>query len=200
MRNCFFFRLRGNAMFGFPRKNFAFLRIKQLGVTKVELYFVCTRYWASFRCCAPMCSWYQYRQLWCRWSLITHNAFACAQLAAAIMALTPNHRSIENLFLSLWKSHYCVCMCVFGVFTAFAAMIANGTAMLNLDFESPIMFQQITTVGASANAGVTEFICPSSAYYFVFYRVELMSGQCRIDLRVGNERYQVMFDSWRHGE
>ena len=86
-------------------------------------------------------------------------------------------------------------MCVFGVFTAFAAMIANGTAMLNLDFESPIMFQQVTTVGASANEMVTEFICPSSAYYFVFYRVELMSGQCRIDLRVGNERYQVMFDS-----
>ena len=36
--------------FAFPRNNFAFPR-KQLGVTKEQLYFVCTRYWASFRCC-----------------------------------------------------------------------------------------------------------------------------------------------------
>ena len=41
-------------MFAFPRKNFAFPRNnfafprKQLGVTKVQLNFVCTRYWTTF--------------------------------------------------------------------------------------------------------------------------------------------------------
>ena len=71
---------------------------------------------------------------------------------------------------------------------AYAALTAIGTPVQAFQaFGQPVVFVNITTeVGVTTTGTIAEFVCPSTALYFVYYRLRAFSivGVCFIDLIV----------------
>ena len=90
-------------------------------------------------------------------------------------------------------------MSVFFLLVAFAGVSAFNTEEQLPNAGDLIEFDDIVTdIGTTTSFNGTTFTCPSTALYFIRYRVPVAAtnsaAQCRVDLVVGDVTLEVKFD------
>ena len=93
----------------------------------------------------------------------------------------------------------------FSLVAARAILSASNTSLQTPDAGDLIAFNDvITEIGATTGFTGSTFTCPSTAFYFLHYRLLVSAtstaAQCRVDLVVGDVIRQVSFNMHFYGQ
>ena len=112
-------------------------------------------------------------------------------------ALWPSHMYSHSLVLA-WYDNYPKAKQFHLVIAAFAAINALGTPSQVLSPSgTTVMFSNISTVIGVMPANDAVFVCPSTAFYFVHYKLraqrpeQVTTVSCIISLLAGSDEIQV---------